>query len=54
MEIIPSGATLGARVLGIDLAEPLCDADFRALLGVSDVAMLSGYGRKRLPCRSLR
>lgn len=32
MEIMPSGATLGARVLGIDLAEPLSDGDFRTLL----------------------
>ncbi len=32
MEIIPSGQTLGARIEGIDLGEPLSDGDFRTLL----------------------
>ncbi|WP_428486088.1 TauD/TfdA dioxygenase family protein [Rhodopila sp.] len=32
MDIIPNGQTLGARVEGIDLAEPLSNGDFRALL----------------------
>ena len=32
MEIIPSGQTLGARVEGLDLAEPLADGDFRSVL----------------------
>jgi taurine dioxygenase len=32
VDIIPSGQTLGARVENIDLAEPLSDSDFRALL----------------------
>ena len=32
MQIIPGNSTLGARVLGIDLAEPLSDADRRTLL----------------------
>jgi taurine dioxygenase len=32
MEIIPSGQTLGARIEGIDLGEPLPDGDFRTLL----------------------
>ncbi len=32
MEIIPSGQTLGARVAGIDLGEPLSASDFRGLL----------------------
>jgi len=32
MDIIPSGQTLGARITGIDLAEPLSDAEFRTIL----------------------
>ena len=32
MEIIPGGQTLGARIEGIDLGEPLSDGDFRTLL----------------------
>lgn len=32
MQIIPSGATLGAQIEGIDLAQPLSDADFRTIL----------------------
>jgi taurine dioxygenase len=32
MEIIPSGRTLGARIEGIDLGEPLSEGDFRSLL----------------------
>jgi taurine dioxygenase len=32
MEIIPGGQTLGARIEGIDLGEPLPDGDFRTLL----------------------
>jgi len=32
MDIIPSGQTLGARVTGIDLAQPLSDKDFRPIL----------------------
>jgi taurine dioxygenase len=32
MEIMPSGQTLGARIEGIDLGEPLSDSDFRTLL----------------------
>lgn len=32
MEITPSGQTLGARITGIDLADPLSDADFRTIL----------------------
>ena len=32
MNIIPSGQTLGARVEGIDLANPLSDQDFRTVL----------------------
>ncbi len=32
MQIIPSGATLGARIEGIDLAQPLTEADFRTVL----------------------
>jgi taurine dioxygenase len=32
MKIIPSGATLGARIEGIDLAQPLSETDFRTVL----------------------
>jgi taurine dioxygenase len=32
LEVVPSGQVLGARVLGIDLARPLGDAEFRAIL----------------------
>lgn len=32
MQIIPSGQTLGARIDGIDLANPLSDPDFRTIL----------------------
>ena len=32
MNITPSGQTLGARIEGIDLGEPLSDADFRTIL----------------------
>jgi len=32
MNIIPSGQTLGARIEGVDLANPLSDADFRTVL----------------------
>ena len=32
MEIIPSGQTLGARIAGIDLGEPLSAGNFRGLL----------------------
>lgn len=32
MQIIPSGQTLGARVEGIDLGNPLADPDFRTIL----------------------
>ena len=32
MEITPSGQTLGARITGIDLAQPLSDGDLRAVL----------------------
>ena len=32
MQIIPSGETLGAGIAGIDLGQPLSDADFRSIL----------------------
>jgi taurine dioxygenase len=32
MQITPSGEALGARITGIDLASPLADSDFRAIL----------------------
>ena len=31
MHIVPSGAILGARVEGLDLAQPLANEDFRTL-----------------------
>jgi taurine dioxygenase len=35
MEIIPGGQTLGARIEGIDLGEPLSGGDLRSLLRAS-------------------
>jgi len=32
MKIYPSGKVLGARIVGIDLAQPLADAEFRQIL----------------------
>jgi len=32
MNIVPSGQTLGARIEGIDLGQPLSDADFKTIL----------------------
>ncbi|HSU06824.1 MAG TPA: TauD/TfdA family dioxygenase [Acetobacteraceae bacterium] len=32
MQIIPSGETLGAGIAGIDLGQPLSDADFRSIM----------------------
>lgn len=32
MNIVPSGQTLGARIEGIDLGQPLSDADFKMIL----------------------
>ena len=32
MEITPGGQALGARITGIDLAQPLSDGDFRSIL----------------------
>jgi taurine dioxygenase len=32
MDITPSGQTLGARITGIDLANPLADSHFRTIL----------------------
>ena len=32
MDITPSGQTLGALITGIDLARPLANPDFRAIL----------------------
>jgi alpha-ketoglutarate-dependent taurine dioxygenase len=32
MKVIPSGKALGARIEGVDLAQPLADADFRNIL----------------------
>ncbi len=48
MDIIPSGQTLGARVTNIDLAKPLPDTDFHAILRA-----LGEHGVLCFPCQSL-
>jgi alpha-ketoglutarate-dependent taurine dioxygenase len=48
MDIIPSGQALGARVNGIDLAQPLSDGDFRSILRA-----LGGYGVLCFPQQTL-
>ncbi len=48
MDIIPSGQTLGARIIGIDLAQPLSDSDFRGILRA-----LGGHGVLCFPNQTL-
>ena len=48
LQITPSSATLGARVEGIDLSQPLADEDFRTLLHA-----LGEYGVLKYPKQSL-
>ncbi len=48
MDIAPSGQTLGARITGVDLAEPLSDNDFRLMLRA-----LGEYGVLCFPCQTL-
>ena len=54
LTIEPSGATLGADIHGLDLAQPLADADFRVLLralGRHGVLRIPG---QRIDARALR
>jgi taurine dioxygenase len=48
MEITPSGRTLGARITGIDVAEPLSGADLRSIL-----CALGKYGVLCFPGQTL-
>jgi taurine dioxygenase len=48
MNVQPNGAILGATVTGIDLARPLADTDFRAIL-----AALGQHGVLRFPDQAL-
>ena len=48
MEIKPSGAVLGADIVGIDLATPLSPGDFRAVLRA-----LGAHGVLRFPAQTL-
>jgi taurine dioxygenase len=54
MRIIPSGATLGARVEGLDLAQPLTDDTFQALLQALGRYGVLKYPRQNLTARQLR
>ena len=54
IQITPSGATLGARVEGIDLAQPLSDADFHTLLNALGQHGVLKYPRQTLTPAQLR
>ncbi|HST45970.1 MAG TPA: TauD/TfdA family dioxygenase [Luteimonas sp.] len=52
--IIPSGATLGARVEDLDLSRPLSEADFQSLLQALGRHGVLSYPRQTLTARQLR
>ena len=52
--IIPSGATLGARVEGLDLSKPLSDENFDALVRALGRHGVLKYPRQTLTSRQLR
>ena len=52
--IIPSGATLGARIEGLDLSKPLSDANFQALVQALGRHGVLKYPRQTLTSRQLR
>ena len=52
--IIPSGATLGARVEGLDLSKPLSDENFEALVQALGRHGVLKYPRQTLTSRQLR
>ncbi len=49
MEVIPTGAALGAEVKGIDLSQPLSDADKQALLAAWDEHLVLFFRGQSLP-----
>ena len=54
MEIRPSGAILGARVEGVDLAEPLGERDFGTILGALGRHGVLCFPGQRLDAASLK
>lgn len=52
--IIPTGATLGARVEGLDLAQPLDDSTFQALVEALGRHGVLKYPKQNLTARQLR
>lgn len=54
LEIIPSGATLGARVEGLDLSRPLDDETFEALVQALGTYGVLKYPRQNLTAAHLR
>ena len=54
IRIIPSGATLGARVEGLDLSQPLDDATFQTLLQALGRYGVLKYPNQNLTARQLR
>lgn len=54
LHIVPSGATLGARVDDLDLSKPLSDADFQQLLGALGRYGVLSYPRQDLTATHLR
>ena len=52
--IEPTGHILGATVRGIDLSEPLCDADFAAILKSVGAHGVLHFPHQRLEARALR
>lgn len=54
LRIVPNGATLGARVEGLDLAQPLPDDVFAQLLQALGRHGVLSYPRQQLSARQLR
>src|SRR5687767_6090344 len=54
MRIIPTGATLGARVEGLDLSKPLSDETFETLLQALGRHGVLKYPKQDLTSRQLR
>ena len=54
LTIVPTGATLGARVEGIDLSQPLADEDFRTLLAALGEHGVLKYPKQKLTPTQLR
>ena len=54
LNIIPSGQTLGARVEGLDLSQPISDADFAQLLSALGNHGVLSYPGQQLTAAQLR